>query len=224
MSRHLIFILPFFMFAVGGGIVRVASLGRGWSLLIGVAAVLALLPAEVSWGMYRTPELYRGQAQSIVDARVAAADWLARYAQPDDVLFGYEPLDEQAWENGGKVSKLVIPRADSKLALQTLVSAGKPLGHGVWVFDASDTTNGVRSATIPFISPQPASAFRVAQFGPYLVVRTVKPTECVRNYLKLARRVEWVGESLALGDADVNMLTIEQAAQRLTRMANPPPC
>ena len=224
MSRHLIFILPFFLIAVGEGIVRVASLGRRWAPLIGAVAVLALLPTEVSWGMYRTPELYRGQAQSIVDARTAAAGWLARYAEPNDVLFGYEPLDEQAWENGGKVSKLVIPRADSKLALQTLESARKPLGHGVWVFDASDTTNAVRSSTIPFVAPQPTSAFRVAAFGPYLVVRTAKPTGCVRNYLKMARRVEWVGASLGLGDADVNMLTVEQAAQRLTRQANAPSC
>jgi hypothetical protein len=224
MSRHLIFILPFFALVVAEGVLRVSSLGRRATPLVGVIGVLALLPAEVAWGWHRTPELYRGEATPHVDARAAAAAWLAARARPDDVQFGYEPLYLQAWDDGGRVSKLVVPRADPKLALSALESAAKPLGRGVWVFDASDVTNDVRRTTIPLLYPQPASEFEAAAFGPFLVIRSVQPAGCVDNYLKLARRVELVGESLELGDADINQATVLQAERRLDAEKNPRPC
>lgn len=226
MSRHLIFILPFFALVIAEGLMRAASLGRRAAPVIAIAAVLALLPAEVAWGWHRTPELYRGEAGAHVTARDAAATWLAQRSQPNDVLFGYEPLYAQAWDDGGKVSKLVVPRADPKLALAALETARKPLGHGVWVFDASDTTNGVRKEGIPLASPQPSSDFTVAQFGPFLVVRTVKPTLCTATYLKLARRVELLGTTKAfdLGDANVNLGTVLQAERRLDAEKSPAPC
>ena len=224
MSRHLIFILPFFSLVVAEGVIRVAALGRRAAPIVAVVGIAALLPAEVAWGWHRTPELYRGEATAHVHARAAASAWLAATARPDDVLFGYEPLYMQAWGKGGKVSKLVIPRADYKLALTTLESARKPLGQGVWVFDASDTTNGVRRPTIPLLYPEPTADFRADAFGPFLVIRTVKPTRCIRTYLKLARRVELVGASLGLGDADVNLATVLQASGRFAAEKNPGSC
>jgi hypothetical protein len=224
MSRHLIFILPFFSIAVAEGVIRVAALGRRAAPIVAVVGIAALLPAEVAWGWHRTPELYRGEARSHVHARAAASAWLAATSRPDDVLFGYEPLYMQAWGEGGKVSKLVIPRADYRLALTTLESAGKPLGHGVWVFDASDTTNAFRRPTIPLVYPEPAADFRAEAFGPFLVIRTVKPTRCIRTYLKLARQVELVGASLGLGDADVNLATVLQASGRFAAEQNPTSC
>ena len=86
-------------------------------------------------------------------ARAAASAYIASVARPDDVLFGYEPLYLQALDRGGRISKLVVPRADPTLALKTLQSARKPLGHGMWVFDASDTTNAEQKETIPLLSP-----------------------------------------------------------------------
>jgi hypothetical protein len=225
MSRHLIFILPFFALAVAEGVIRVAALGRRFAPILAIVGIVALIPAEVAWGWHLTPELYRDETPAHRNARAAAASWLASRAQPTDVLFGYGPLYLQAWDDGGKVSKLVIPRADAKLALATLESATKPLGHGVWVFDASATTNGGgRRPTIPLLYPQPASEFEAAAFGPFLVIRTVKPAGCVRDYLKLARRVELVGESIGLGDADVNQGTVLQAERRLDGEKNPAPC
>jgi hypothetical protein len=225
MSRHLIFILPFFALVVAEGVIRVAALGRRAAPIVAIVGVAALLPAEVAWGWHQTPELYRGEAPSHLNARAAASAWLAARARPDDVQFGYEPLYLQAWDDGGQVSKLVVPRADAKLALSALESARKPLGHGVWVFDASDTTNGVRKPTIPLRYPQPgASDFEAAEFGPFLIIRTVKPAGCVDDYLKLARRVELVGESLGLGDAEVNQSTVLLAERRLDAEKHPAPC
>jgi hypothetical protein len=224
MSRHLIFILPFFALIVAEGLIRVASPAKRWAPLVVVVGLLALLPAEVAWGMHRTPELYRGEAGVHVKARAAASAYIASVARPDDVLFGYEPLYLQALDRGGRISKNVVPRADPTLALKTLQSARKPLGHGMWVFDASDSTNADRKETIPLLSPYGPSDFDVKAFGPFLVVRTVQPTGCVARYLKLTRRVELLGASLGLGDGDVNLGTWATASGRLASQKHPPAC
>lgn len=222
--RHLIFFLPFFAMAVAAGLVR-ASLfvGRGAPIAAAAAAV-ALLAGEIAWGNERTPQLYSGESSVRVAARGEAAAWLAETSRPDDVLFGYEPLYLQAWERGGRVSRLVVPRADAKLAYRTLVEARKPLGRGVWVFDASDTTNYVRKLSIPLRFPEPSEAFEARAWGPFLVVRTAEPTKTVRNYLKLARRAQVLGlrlelvpHGVSLGDPDINLLTVLQASHRLAR-------
>src|SRR5207245_7213835 len=127
MSRHLIFALPFFVLAVAEGVIRVASLGRRAAPILAIVGVLAFVPAEIAWGIHRTPELYRGEPGSHVSSRASAATWIAAHAEPDDVLFGFEPLYAQALDDGGRVSKTVVPRADAKLALAALESAHKPL-------------------------------------------------------------------------------------------------
>ncbi len=224
MSRHLIFILPFFALVVAEGVIRVASRAKRWAPLVVVLGILALLPAEIAWGMHRTPELYKGEASAHVRARAAASAYIASIARPDDVLFGYEPLYLGALDRGGRLSKLVVPRADAALALSALQSARKPLGHGLWVFDASDTTNADRKQTIPLRAPYEASDFEVKAFGPFLVIRTVKPANCVLDYLKVARRVELLGASLGLGDGDVNLGTVLTASGHLEAQKHPPAC
>jgi hypothetical protein len=216
MSRHLIFILPFFAFTVAEGLLVVGKLLlRRAAPVFVLAAVASIVSCEVAWGWQKTPELYRGEPHSRVAARNAASAWLAAISRPDDVLFAYEPVYLDAWARDANLSKLVIPRADYKLALKTLQQAQKPLGHAVWVFDASDTTNYYRRSTIKLVYPEPASAFESRAFGPYLVIRTVNPVRTIRTYLKLSRRVEIVGWQLAIGDADVNAVTVLQASNRL---------
>jgi Dolichyl-phosphate-mannose-protein mannosyltransferase len=215
-SRHLIFTLPFFSLLVGAGLVRVASLVPRASVAVALLAVLAFAPAEIAWGWQKTPQLYTGEPGVRIEARSEAAAWLAKTSRPDDVLFGYEPLYMQAWERAGnRVSQLVVPRADSKLALETLLDARKPLGHGVWIFDASDTTNWDRRLQIRFELPDPARLFEARAYGPFLVIRTREPTLTVRNYLKLARRVEFVGVEQQIGDGFTNIYTVADAARRL---------
>jgi hypothetical protein len=81
------------------------------------------------------------------------------------------------------------------------------------VLDASKSTNADRALRIPERSPTPAAAFVVRAFGPFLVVRTTRPTGTPRRYLALAARVQLLGRSLRLGDADVNLRTVERAEQ-----------
>ena len=207
-TRHLIFLLPFVALAVGAGIAR---LGRVW----GTAALAALVVAQVAWTWDRTPELFEWEPDVRREARADAAAYVATTIKSDDVLLGYDPLYLQAWELNSDVPPVVLPRADADLALHTLLSLERPLGHGVWVLDASKTTNIDRSLQIPRVSPRPESAFEVRDFGPFLVIRTREPVVTPKRYLERAGQAMLVGKRLYLGDADINLPTIERAARAL---------
>ena len=220
-SRHLIFTLPFFAVLVATGVLSTAALARwpGAAVVLAIGGVACLVVAEVAWGRHMTAELYGGEPAVRVAARHEASAWLARTTRPDDVLFGYDPLFLEAWERGGHVSHSAVPRADARLALRRLEDARKPLGRGVWVFDASDTSNAERVLTIPLQAPRPATAYEVRRFGPFLIVRTRERTRTVGGYLRLARGAELLGEELDIGDAGVNLATVLSAARSYEREA-----
>ena len=215
-SRHLIFGLPFLAVATGSGILataKVAGARQPWAAAMIVAAVL---PTEVAWAWHKTPALFTRENPLRVVARRHAADWLAATSRSDDVLFAYEPLYLAAWERSrSAVSRIVVPRADPKLALETLTGTPEPLGRGVWVFDAGDNNNYVKRTRIARRVPFPHVEFEARVFGPYLVIRTRAPTVTTPRYLDDARKVELIGKSLAMGDADVNYATIRRAQARL---------
>jgi hypothetical protein len=210
-SRHLIFVLPFLSLATAAGILALTP--RGW---IAALVVVAVLPLEIAWGWHKTPALFKRENPVRVHARHKAAAWLAATSRPDDVLFAYEPLYLAAWERSrSHVSRTVVPRADPKLALETLDETRKPLGRGVFVFDAGDNNNYVKRTRIELRLPFPHSEFEGRVYGPYLVIRTSHPTVTVARYLDEARKVELIGKSLAMGDADINYATIRQAQVRV---------
>ena len=207
-TRHLIFLLPFFALAVAGGLAR---LGRVWAPL----ALAALVAAQVAWAWDRTPDLFEWEPTARQEARAEAAAYVAATTGPRDVLLGYDPLFLQAWERNPDVPAVVLPRADADLALHDLLELERPLGHGVWILDASKTTNAERSLEIRRVSPRPAAAFVVRDFGPFLVIRTREPVRTAEEYLVRAGQAMLVGKRLFLGDADVNLPVIEQAARAL---------
>jgi hypothetical protein len=214
-SRHLIFVLPFLALAAASGILAVtrAAPYGGW---LAALVVIALLPFEVAWSRHKTPALFDRENPVRVDGRHAAATWLGATSRPNDVLFAFEPLYLAAWErNRSGVSRTVVPRADPKLALQALDEAKKPLGRAVFVFDAGDNNNYVKRTRIEFRLPFPRSEFEGRAYGPYLVIRTRRPTVTIARYLDAARKAELIGKSLAMGDADINYATIRQAQVRL---------
>ena len=215
-SRHLIFVLPFFALAAASGIVAASrSAGRFGPLLAGLV-VLAIVPAEIAWAWHKTPALFDRENPVRVDARRAAAEWLGATSRPDDVLFAYEPVYLAAWEkHRDAVSRTVVPRADPKLALETLDETGKPLGRGVWAFDAGDNNNAVKRTMIERRLPFPRSEFEARAFGPFLIIRTRKPTVTVAHYLEDARKAELIGKSLGMGDADINYDTVHRAQVRV---------
>jgi Dolichyl-phosphate-mannose-protein mannosyltransferase len=207
-TRHLIFALPFFVVCLAVGLQRLR-------MAVVLLTLTMLVPAEIAWGEHRSPQLYRHEPAWRVSARDAASDWLAATSRPDDILFGYDPLFLQAWEKGGHVSRIVLPRADPDLLLSSLRDEPQPLGRGVWVFDASDSNNFARRSTIKLRYPYPRSAFEVRRYGPFLVIRSRRPTRTIYNYLAQAWNVELDGKSLYMGDADVNHATVRKAIRRL---------
>jgi hypothetical protein len=206
-TRHLIFVVPFFALFLGSGLAR---LGR-WA----VPAVIVLATAQVAWAWEETPALFEWEPDARQEARAEASAYLANTSRPDDVLFGFEPLYLGAWERNSDFPLIVLPRADAKLALSTLREIDRPIGRGIWILDASETNNGDPSLHIVLRSPQPAAEFEVARFGPFLVIRTHGPTVTPKRYLERAGEAMLLGKALYIGDADINLVTIERAAREL---------
>jgi hypothetical protein len=214
-SRHLIFALPFFGLVVAVGLLELGEWRPDLRRALPGAALAALVAAQVTWAWDKTPALFEGEPGPRAAAREAASSWLAETARPDDVFFGYDPLHLGAWERNEQVSRIVVPRADPKLALETLLDEKRPLGRGVWVFDASDTNNFDPRLTIELRVPRPASAFEARVYGPFLVIRSRRPTETPRTYLELSAKAMGIGKTLFIGDADINALTVSRATERL---------
>jgi hypothetical protein len=137
-TRHLIFVLPFFMLLLATALFSLANRRGRW---VGAVVLASLVVAEVGWAYQKTPQLFTGDPTSRVAGREAAARWLAATARPNDIYFGYEPVYLEAWEHDPSVAHIVVPRADSKLAAARLDALRRPLGRGVWVFDGYDTNN-----------------------------------------------------------------------------------
>jgi hypothetical protein len=207
-TRHLIFVLPFFLALVGVAIVR-----RPPRLAAALTAVLAV--GAILWAWDKTPTLFTGEPASRVDAREAAAKWIAETGRPDDILLGYEPVFVAAQERDPKFSRTIVPRADSRLALRELQESRRPLGRGVWVLNAWTTAD--QRLFVPWRLPRPGNAFEARVFGPYLVVRTREPTRTPKRYLQLAAAVMVAGKTLGIVDADINFTTIVRATTSLER-------
>jgi hypothetical protein len=179
--------------------------------VLALAALVALGIGDVAWGLQKTRRFYVGESPVRTQARAAASSWLASTGRRDDVLFGYDPLYLGAWEDDRHFSKIVVPRADTKLALRVLYRTPKPLGRGVWVLDASDTNNFTPRLHIKLRYPKPADKFEARVFGPFLVIRSRRPVGTIREFLLQSQAVQLVGQSLQLGDSDINLLTVERA-------------
>ena len=209
--RHLIFALPFVGTALAVAILEPGRIwGRpGWAL--GALALAGLVTLQVLWGFARTPWLYTGEPAAREAARADAAAWLAARGQADDVLFGYEPTYLDAWEAGAPYGDRFVPRADPELALEALREPDEPLGHGVWVLDASDHPLRPGLVELRIEERSPGAAFEARAFGPFLVIRSREPTSTPEAFLDATVQVQRLGEALEIGDAGLNLRTAEEA-------------
>ena len=180
-SRHLIFLLPFAATLVAAGLPRRTALA--------VPLLVALVACEVAWAWHRTPELFEGEAQRDTHARAEAGAWLARTAERDDVLHGYNPVFLTAWERDRSFPRRVVPRADARLALDALATS--PPGRGVWVVDGAAGADGLESRT----------------FGHLTVVRSRTATGTTTRYLDQAASVL----------AGIDLETVREARRRYER-------
>jgi hypothetical protein len=212
-SRHLIFALPFFATVLAAGLVWLASLVRARGMLL-VVPLAVLLAGEIAWGWDRMPRTYGGEPAARTEARSSAASWLAATSRPDDVLFGYEPLFLDAWEKGAPFGRVIVQRADPKLALDTLAEARKPLGRGVWVLDATEY-RAASDSSYPLELVRPGARFETRAFGPFLVIRTKNRVGDAKTFLRNTARVEFEGMVAGIGDATLNRRTALSALERL---------
>jgi hypothetical protein len=214
-ARHLIFALPFFSLLLATAFVQAARARPPTTAIVAAVAVAVLVVGEVRWAHAKTPALFDGDPPGEAQARADAAAWLGSTSRPDDVLLGYEPVYLLAWERNRAFSQHAVPRADPELFARALQALPRPLGRGVWVFDASDTTNVWERQTIRFALPTPAHAFEGHVYGPYLVLRTRRPLRTKERYLSVSEEVMRLGRSLQIGDADVNLHTMLLAARQI---------
>jgi dolichyl-phosphate-mannose-protein mannosyltransferase len=209
-SRHLIFVLPVFAVVLGAGIVR-STRRKPWAAALLTSVLVAF---AVSWANHRTPQLFNWEPNKRQATRAQAERFLAATSRPDDLLFGYDPLFLGAWELNRHFPDVVLPRADAGLALRILGRQAKPLGRGVWVLDASRRNNLRPRLEIDDLNPDRA-LFESRVFGPFLVLRTLAPVRTEDEYLTAAAKAMVVGRRLGIGDADVNMQTVELADRAL---------
>ena len=194
-TRHLIFVLPFFATAVAVGVARRYP----------VALTVVLVAGGIAWAWDKTPSLFTGEPSERVEARAAAAAWLAATGRPDDVFLGYEPLFLQAADR-----PQIVPRADAGLALDELEQA--ELGRGVWAFSVWGPTSAEQRLTVAARLPRPSAPFEARTFGPYLVLRSREQTRTVERYLELTAAAMIVGKAIGSADGDVNFATASRAA------------
>ena len=71
--------------------------------------------------------------------------------------------------------------------------------------------------SIPLRLPKPREQYEARVFGPFLVIRSKSRTRTPRAFLEQARAAQLVGKSLYIGDADVNLVTVDRALARLER-------
>lgn len=229
-TRHLIFLLPIFAMLVAVGVLRVVALAGPRAQTALALSVAALVATEVAWGWDSTPTLYAGEPQRRVAAREAAERWLAATSRPNDVYFGYDPLYLGARERGADVGETVIPRADPKLAVEALTAAPEPLGRGVWVLDSSDGSRTVSnwSRQLEMKDASLGPGFETRVFGPFLIVRTLEPTETPAAFLRDTKTVQetqrlelWNADESQfytywlIANAEINWATAEVALERL---------
>ena len=214
-ARHLIFALPFFSLLLAVPLVELGRRGGRLAPTVAVTAVVVLLIGEVRWTHEKTPPIFDGDPPGEAQARDAAGAWLASTYRPSDVLLGYEPVYLQAWEYNRAFSGHTLPRADPALLASALKDIPEPLGRGVWVFDASDTTNVKERQTIRYALPTPQGAFEARAYGPFLVIRSRKPLGTRTNYVAVSEKVMRLGRTLEIGDADINLRALLRAESRL---------
>ena len=213
-TRHLIFALPFLAMLVASGLLElVRPLGRARSPVLAVALAL-LVSAQVAWGWQRTPALYAGEAPQRKAARDDAAAWLAGFLRPSDVLWGYNPLYLEAFQDGGHIGDSIVPRADARLAVRTLEEA-ETLGRGIWIHDVSN--GGITPRWKIEEDVAVGDGFRSRTFGPFLIIWTDRPVETPDEYLRDTIRAQLIGTKLGVSDAELNYQTAIASLGRLSR-------
>ena len=213
-SRHLIFVLPFFALLVALGLI---DLSRKRTPVL-VAALVLLMSRGGRVGLGQDGSALQGRARGAG----RGARGRVRVARPHRAV-RRRPVRVRAAlpRRLGARPRRVLghrdPPGGRKARARGRCGRRGTLGRGVWVFDASDTNNFTQKLTIPLRYPNPKSDFEARVFGPFLVIRSKQPTRTPKEFLIETRQAQILGRSLGAGDADVNLLTADQALWTLEK-------
>ena len=210
-SRHLLFALPFFSVLVAAGILR-ATRGRPrWRRRrrgarrrrgrLGVAAHAA----AVRVGAGRSPGGARGSG-GVAGADGACPATSSSATSPSSSAPGRRTATSRA--------RFCRARTPTSPCGPCSPSTGRSAAASGSSTRASATTSTPRSRSTAALR-RPRTAFEVARFGPFLVVRSRDPVPRRTATSCCAGRAQLLGRSLGIGDADVNLLTIERADRAL---------
>ena len=231
-SRHLIFVLPFFALVVAEGLLRrTRRLGRQASAPLVVAVgLLALLPAEVAWGWQRDAgALSRRAAARIVGARARRRPGSRRRPAGRRALRLRARSTSQAWRAGRARVEARRPAGRREARAEDARGARKPLGRGVWVFDASDAdeqpSRRRRSRCVSPYGPRRSSRRQGVRAVPGHpddeADRLRRPTI---SSCRAGSRSSRASPPLRLGDADIEPRHDDEGERRLATQKHPPPC
>ena len=190
----------------------VAALARRYGAAPVVAAVAVACAVEVAWAWSKTPELFTGEPAARVEGRSAAARWLAATGRPNDVLLGYDPVFAAAWEDGAG-SRLVVPRADARLALARAARGGRaarPRRLGLRRLGHEQRRRGGSGRAAPAVAGRGLRGAHVRALPRRAHARPTGSAAGLPHGSAAAAQV--VGKSLGLGDADINFATMSRAA------------
>ena len=109
---------------------------------------LALVVAQLAWAWDKTPRSSSGSRASARRRRADAAAYLASTSQPTSPFRLRAALPRRLGANGD-FPVVTLPRADANLALLDPAEVERPLGHGVWVLDASKPNNAAPRCRSP---------------------------------------------------------------------------
>ncbi len=212
-TRHLIFVLPFFAIAASRpGILRHGAAVAPRSCVAAIGSSL-----EVAWAWQRDAAALRVGAGRAQATRAEASACLAATSRPDDVLLRLRAALPRRVGAQPDFSLVVLPRADAKLALCDAAAAREPLGPRRLDLRRERAQQHQPRLTIhaPRARGRPAPSRRASSgrsSSSARASRCVTPRRVPRSG---PRQAMLVGKALDIGDADVNLDTIERADRAL---------
>ena len=210
-SRHLIFLLPFFAIAVArGDRPRRAPDARGRG-----RADRGLVVARGRLGLGPDAAAVRvGAGRAAGRARRGGDAGSPRRAGPTTSCSATSRSTSARGSGTARFPTTVVPRADAELALRTLErQPSRSAAASGSSTRASGTTSGRASRSSDRAARARRRSSRRASSGRSSSSARASPSLTPKAYLYDAARAMLVGRSLGIGDADVNMRTVELAAR-----------
>jgi hypothetical protein len=170
--RYVIEALPAMLVCIAYGAVE---LGRRVTpkaaVAVGMALVIVLPTVDIARGRHLPDYRYRGvQVETERESLDHIAAWMRLDFEPNDVVFGYDPVWGNAVLHPGTNAALKDARAEGPLIVRSLDRLHGPIAHGWYVALIR------KGKALPAFRTALGSGFQARRFGRWVVVRTTAPS------------------------------------------------